>query len=235
MNIKKLSQLIFIASIFATSTQISFAQDKTKLINQLIDLTILDFPSAQVRKPLQEAQEKTTESLKSELTKSFTEAIDADDKYNANQKANLKEHLPELTEDLSKRFMAKLQISFSNNVMIRESMRESYEKLSVAELNKTISFVKTPAGKSFVKFMGDLAVSILERSNTEPQEPKKYEAQIERFGKTSAGEKFLKAFVEDSTKLYFEKANSFVENYLAGLDQKEFQAIITDFKNKYSK
>ena len=103
------------------------------------------------------------------------------------------------------------------------------------ELNKTVAFVKTPAGKSFVKFLGEMAVSVLEKAKTEPQPPAKYEAQIERFGKTSAGDKFMKAFSGDAAILFYEKTNSFVENYLASLDKYEFQFVISDFKKKYSK
>lgn len=235
MKIKKLSQIILAVAILATSSQLSFAQGKAKLANQLVDLTILHFPSAQIRKPLQDAQEKMTDTLRAELTKTLLESIEADSQFNAQQKAKMKEHLPELAGDLSKRFSAKLQITFSNNIMIKESLRETYQKLSIAELNKTIAFVKTPAGKSFVKFLGDMAVSVLEKANSEPQPPTKHEAQIERFGKTPAGEKFLKAFSGDAAILFYEKANSFVDTYFSRVDQKEFQAVITEFKTKYSK
>ena len=93
----------------------------------------------------------------------------------------------------------------------------------------------SPAGKRYVAFLGSLAVSVMEKTKTEPDPPAKYEAQIERFGKTNAGEKFLSAFVGDAPRLFYEKANYLVENYLESLDKNEFQSLINGFKNKYSK
>ena len=241
MNIKNLSRIFLAIALVIISSQFSFAQkksaapNKNQLVNQLIDLTILQYPSEELRRPLQETEEKLVESLKTELAKSFTEGIDKDEKLNAEQKARMKEHLPELTDDLSKRFLAKLQIAFSNNVMIKESMREAYLKFSAAELKQIVAFIKTPAGKAYVNFMGELTNSLTDKAKGEPVPPTQYEAKIERFSKTPAGDKFMSAFMGDITKIFFDKVSSFLENYTNSLDKKEFEAVIADYKNKYSK
>lgn len=235
MFIKNISQIILTIVIIAASSQLSFAQGKTKLVNLLIEATIVHFPSAQIRRPLQDMEENFTKSLKVELLQTYTEAIEADKELNARQKANMIEHLPELTDDLSRRFSAKLLIAFSNNLMLGDCLRESYQKLSVADLNKTLAFLKTPAGKSFIKFLGELSVSVFEKTDNKPDTPKKYETKIERFGKTAAGEKFTKAFAGDTIKLFYEKTNAFLKNYSNNLDKDQFEAVVAEFKRKYAK
>jgi hypothetical protein len=238
MNIKKVTQIILAIAIIALSTTFIFAQKKavavpkTQLVNQLITHTSAGYPTALFGQILTQVKETSFNSFNEGIVKSLTEKIESEKKFSAEQKTKLKAQLPEFSQKLSDKFFAQMQNSFKIEQWIKDSMTQEYSKFTVAELNKLVTFFKTPGGKSFINLMKESSENGINGIEAEPNIDTRYAIQVEKFLKSPLGEKFYDSFTKKVTDSVQAKCSNWTNTFMNDMNKEEYTGMIVDFINQ---
>lgn len=211
-------------AIFA---QISFAQtvsdaEKTKLANELVEITFKAFPMEVFQNELDEMKTKSMRDFNKEITNTINSKIDGTSEFSVEKKAAVKAKVPAFMDKMTVRVETLLMRDLNLEQWIKESLFENYTNdLTAADLQKINAFFKSPSGTAFFELVKEEAAASVEKraSKAESMLKEKDAVEIDKFMKTEAGTKFMATFSKDADSFFEAKAATWSEGMLQNLEK----------------
>lgn len=229
---------VFIISLILLSLanfnfgQTSVSPTKKKLVNDLTASTSQIFPADKIDSLFKEVQaEKMAETAKG-ITDTISVKIDASEKLTAQEKAEIKTKIPELSQKLSKLAMGFMGKDFSVKIWTNSAFQKYYSsEFTNSELRQLNTYFKTANGKQIAKIFKTLIIGGITDEKETPNA--KNDALMESFLKKPFAEKFFDVLLGNIVTEVMGKTDAWSKKALKEIDKSletgEMKKLLEDF------
>lgn len=212
--------------------QTSVSPSKKKLVADLTVNTSGIFPADKIDEVFKEVQaEKMAETAK-RITDTIAAKIEANDKLTAQEKAEIKARIPELSQKLSKLAMDFMVKDFTIKKWTNSAFQKYYSsEFTNSELRQLNTYFKTASGKQIAKIFKTLIIGGITDEKEIPNA--KNDALMESFMKKPFAEKFFDVLLKNIVAEVMEKTDDWSKKALTEIDKSlengEMKKLLEDF------
>lgn len=191
---------------------------KQKLVSELIVRTSAIIPSETIDSLFIEVQMERAGEMEKGITNTIVAKIDASDKLSAQEKADIKAKVPELSQKLA--YLSKDYIGKGFNVKkwIDDAFQKNYSgKFTISELRQLNAYFQTADGKKVVKLFRRLIIG--EITDEKKDSDAKTDILMEKFLKKPFAEKFFNVLLENIFGEVIIKTDAWSKNALRKIDK----------------
>lgn len=195
---QKLFKLFMVTAVALISSQFIQAQDKTELVNKLIELTVSSHPSELEQRMAEnkvDAKKYEAEERR-DYAEFLTSALKANTQLTAEQKAFVGKNLSKLVDRVAFEVLVIQERNNNTGKWLRQSLRQNYSaKLTAAELTELTNYFAKKDGKNTLNY---IATSPERKASGTPNYLPEEFLAYSAFIKTVPGNKFFNIFVTDA-------------------------------------